>query len=206
MLIFLWFQKGRIFIPFISQPQRSCLRSEINAGPSGTGSFIELKGIIAMKQKYLILNDKENKQFKIQEFAELSKESLSLLCEETYDYHSIKSAVSTGKEALIAALRTNNMYPPGIYAEQIAEAVIELHSSAERESVELFFDDINLLTRTREAVKVIEHLEDDTDDTDLDEVLGEDFDEGYSEKDELGQNDSPLQIEDDDYIDADEPT
>jgi hypothetical protein len=159
-----------------------------------------------MKQKYLILNDKENKKFKIQEFAELSKESLSLLCEETYDYQSIKSAVSSGKEALIAALRTNNMYPPGIYAEQIAEAVIDLHSSAERESVELFFDDINLFAKTREAAKVSEHLEDDTEDTDLDDVLGEDFDEGYPEKDELGQNDSPLQIEDDDYIDADEPT
>ena len=159
-----------------------------------------------MKQKYLILKDKENKQFKIQEFAELDKEALSLLCEETYDYRTIKSAVSAGKDALIAALRTNNMYPPGKYAEQIAEAVIDLHASAERESVELFFDDINLFAKTREAVKVSEHLEDDTEDTDLDDVLGEDFDEGYPEKDELGQNDSPLQIEDDDYIDADEPT
>ena len=159
-----------------------------------------------MKQKYLILNDKENHQFKIQEFAELSKESLSLLCEETYDYHSIKAAVSNGKDALIAALRTNNMYPPGIYAEQIAEAVIDLNSSSERESVELFFDDINLLTKTREAVKVSEHLEEETEDTDLDDVLGEDFDEGYPEKEDLDTSESPLQIEDDDYIDADEPT
>jgi len=39
-----------------------------------------------MKQKYLIINDKENKQFKIQEFAELNKEKLSLLCEEANDY------------------------------------------------------------------------------------------------------------------------
>ena len=157
-----------------------------------------------MKQKYLILNDKENKQFKIQEFAELSKESLSLLCEETYDYPSIKKAVSTGKDALISALRTNNMYPPGIYAEQIAEAVIDLNSTAERESVELFFDDINLIAKTRDAVKVSEHLVDETEDTDLDDVLEEDFDDGYPEKDDLDQSDSPLQIEDDDYIDADE--
>ena len=47
-----------------------------------------------MKQKYLIINDKENKQYKIQEFAELNKETLSLLCEEAYDYKTIKSAVS----------------------------------------------------------------------------------------------------------------
>jgi hypothetical protein len=182
------------------------LRGEIKAGPCGIGSYTEIKGIIAMKQKYLILKDKENKQFKIQEFAELDKESLSLLCEETYDYRTIKSAVSAGKDALIAALRTNNMYPPGKYAEQIAEAVIDLHASAERESVELFFDDISLLTRTREAVKAGEVIEDDTEDTELDEMLTEDFDDAYPEKEDLDQSDSPLQIEDDDYIDTDEPT
>ncbi|MEJ2170794.1 MAG: hypothetical protein P8X90_35325 [Desulfobacterales bacterium] len=157
-----------------------------------------------MKQKYLILNDKENKLFKIQEFAELSKESLSMLCEETYDYRSIKAAAASGKEALISALRTNNMYPPGIYAEQIAEAVIDLNASAERESVELFFDDINLLAKTREAIKVSEHLEEEAEDTDLDDMLDEDFDDGYPDKDELEQSDAPLQIEDDDYIDTDE--
>jgi hypothetical protein len=159
-----------------------------------------------MKQKYLILNDKDAKQFKIQEYAELSKESLSLLCEETYDYPAIKTAATGGKDALIAALRTNNMYPPGIYADQIAEAVIELQSSAERESVELFFDDINLLTRTRESFKVSEEIDDDTEDSDLDDVLSDDFDDGYPEKDNLNQNDSALQIEDDDYIDSDEST
>ena len=159
-----------------------------------------------MKQKYLILNDKESKQFKIQEYAELSKESLSLLCEETYDYSAIKSAVASGKDVLIAALRTNNMYPPGKYAEQIAEAVIDLHASAEGESVELFFNDISLLTRTREAVKADEVIEDDTEDTELDEMLTEDFDDAYPEKEDLDQSDSSLQIEDDDYIDTDEPT
>ena len=159
-----------------------------------------------MKQKYLILNDKEAKQFKIQEYAELSKESLSLLCEETYDYSAIRSAAASGKDALIAALRTNNMYPPGIYADQIAESVIELQSSAERESVELFFDDINLLTRTREAFKVSEQVDEDTDDSDLDDVLGDDFDDGdgYPEKADLEQSDSALQIEDDDYIDSED--
>jgi hypothetical protein len=81
------------------------------------------KGIRAMKQKYLILNDKEKKQIKIQEYAELNKEMLSLLCEEAYDYKTIKAAISAGSEMLISALRTNNLYPPGIYAEKIASAV-----------------------------------------------------------------------------------
>ena len=106
-----------------------------------------------MRQKYLIINDRENKQFKIQEFAELNKETLSLLCEETYDYKTIKSAVTTGKDALISTLRTNNLYPPGIYAEQIASAVVQLQKSKDEESVELFFDDINLLPKNANLPK-----------------------------------------------------
>jgi hypothetical protein len=152
-----------------------------------------------MKQKYLIINDKKNKQFKIQEFAELNKEALSLLCEEAYDYKTIKSAVSSGKDALISALRTNNLYPPGIYAEKIAYALVKLHKSKDEESVELFFDDINLLGKKRQSSEITEQLEDDS--ADLDEMLEDDFDDNYSEKSGIKKIDSSLKIEDDDYTD-----
>ena len=155
-----------------------------------------------MKQKYLILNDKENKQFKIQEFAELNKEMLSLLCEEAYDYQTIKSAISAGKDELIAALRTNNMYPPGIYANQIADAVIALQKSKEQESVELFFDDISLLNKNRRAVKVTEQVEDEA--ADLDEMLEDNFDDSFQENDEIKEIDSSLKIADDNYVDGDD--
>jgi len=157
-----------------------------------------------MKQKYLILNDRENKQIKIQEFAELNKETLSLLCEEAYDYKTIKSAISIGKDALIAALRTNNMYPPGIYANQIADAVIDIHKSKEQESVELFFDDINLLTKSRKAIKIAGQDDDDDESADLVEMLEDDYDDEYSEKDEIKKIDSSLKIADDDYVDGDD--
>jgi hypothetical protein len=104
-----------------------------------------------MKQKYLILNDPVNKLIKIQEFAELNKEMLSLLCEEAYAYQAIQSAITAGKDELIAALRTNNMYPPGIYAEQIAVAVTNLYQSQKSDLVELFFDDIILLNQNSET-------------------------------------------------------
>jgi hypothetical protein len=156
-----------------------------------------------MKQKYLILNDRENKQIKIQEFAELNKETLSLLCEEAYDYKTIKSAISIGKDELIAALRTNNMYPPGIYANQIADAVIDIHKSKEQESVELFFDDINLLTKSRKAIKIAGQ-DDDDESADLVEMLEDDYDDEYSEKDEIKKIDSSLKIADDDYVDGDD--
>ncbi len=152
-----------------------------------------------MKQKYLIINDKENKQFKIQEFAELNKEMLSLLCEEAYDYKTIKTAVSTGKDALISTLRTNNFYPPGIYAEKIASAIVQLHKSKAEESVELFFDDINLLAKKRKSSAIVEEIEDDS--TDLDEMLENDLDDDYPEKNKLKKIGSSLKIEDDDYVD-----
>ena len=154
-----------------------------------------------MKQKYLILNDKKNKQIKIQEFAELNKQMLSLLCEEAYDYKTIKSAISAGKGELIAALRTNNMYPPGIYAEQIADAVINLHKSKKKESVELFFDDINLLSKSRKTIKVAKQVEDEP--AALDDMLEDDYDDSYSEKDEIKKIDSSLKIVDDNYVDGD---
>ena len=160
-----------------------------------------LTRIKTMKQKYLILNDKENKQIKIQEFAELNKEELSLLCEEAYDYKTIKAAISDGKDELIAALRTNNMYPPSIYAEQIAAAVMQLHQSKQEESLELFFDDINLLSKNRASLKVAEQIEDEPDEGDeLDDMLEDDFEESFGEKDELKKIDSSLKVADDNYV------
>jgi hypothetical protein len=152
-----------------------------------------------MKQKYLIINDKKNKQFKIQEFAELNKETLSLLCEEAYDYKTISSAVSAGKDVLISTLRTNNLYPPGIYAEKIAYAIVQLHKSKDEESVELFFDDINLLNKKRQSSGTTVEFEDDS--ADLDEMLEDDFDGDYPEKNGLKKMESSLKIEDDDYVD-----
>ena len=152
-----------------------------------------------MKQKYLIIHDKKNKQFKIQEFAELNKEMLSLLCEEAYDYATIKSAVSAGKEALISTLRTNNFYPPGIYAEKIAAAVYQLHKSKAEEPVELFFDDINLLIKKRKSTETSGSGQPEGDSADLDDMLEDDFDDDdFPEKDRVKKIDSSLKIEDDD--------
>ena len=153
-----------------------------------------------MKQKYLIINDKKNKQIKIQEFAELNKEMLSLLCEETYDYKTIRSAISSGTESLISALRTNNLYPPGIYAAKIASAVAELYKSKEQETRELFFDDVNLLDKNREVAEITQQLGDDS--QDLDEVPEDDYQETFEDKDDLKNIGSSIKGAGDDYSDA----
>ena len=155
-----------------------------------------------MKQKYLIIKDKEKKQIKIQEFAELNKEMLSLLCEEAYDYKIIKSALSAGPETLISALRTNNLYPPGIYAEKIASAVAELYKSKDRDSMELFFDDINLLAKNLKIAEEAEQVEDES--ADVDEMLEDSFEDTFEDKDDLKKIDSPLKAAGDDFSYADD--
>jgi hypothetical protein len=158
--------------------------------------------VVNMKQKYTIIRDDKNKQLIIREFAELDKEILSLLCEETYDQKLIRAAIKSGKEELIAALRTDNLYPPGIYADKIANAVKELYSTKAKESEDLFFNDLELLAKESEAEAGEEDLEKDSED--LDEVLEEDFEPEYEDKEQLKKMGSSLKIADDEYGDGNE--
>jgi hypothetical protein len=164
-----------------------------------------------MKQKYTIIKDSKNKQLIVREFAELDKEILSLLCEETYEQKVILAAIKKGKEDLISALRTNNLYPPGnnlyppgIYAKKIADAVKELYATKDRESEELFFDDRELLARAskpeaRAAEEPIDEPEED-----MDELLEDDFESDYENEDQPKKLDSSLKIADDEYGDVNE--
>jgi len=155
-----------------------------------------------VKQKYTIIKDLRNKELIIREFAELDKETLSLLCEETYASKAILTAMKAGKNTLIASLRTNNLYPPNRYIEKIADSVIDLYKSEDVESLDLFFDDIELLTRKPGPAATAPETEDES--TDLDEMLEEDFDDTFEEKNEIKKLDSSLKIADDDYSDVDD--
>ena len=154
-----------------------------------------------MQQKYSIIMDKKNKQLIIREFAELDKKALSLLCEEKYENKTIKSAISRGKDALLVALRTKNMYPPTIYAEKIAENVINLYQSADKESMELVFNDLDLLTKNKKTVKAVEAEKPEADD--IDELIDDDFDEPFEKNKTIDKIDSSIQIADDDYDNLD---
>lgn len=125
-----------------------------------------------MKQKYLILKNNKKNELIIREFAELNKSAFTLMCEETFDDKLVKSAINKGSQALIATLRTKNMYPNAICAAKIAEEVVNLYKSKDADSVELYFDDKEILTKGRddpeplddsasESVEIDELLEDD---------------------------------------------
>ena len=157
-----------------------------------------------MKQKYTLIKDSKNKQLIIREFAELDKEILSLLCEESYEQKEILAAIKKGKEDLISAIRTNNLYPPGIYAEKIASAVKELYAIKDKESEELFFDDLELLARANEPEPHADEAPDEKPDEDMDDLMEDDFESDYENEDQPKKLDSSLKIADDEYGDVNE--
>ena len=111
-----------------------------------------------MKHKYLISKDNETKILILKEYAELDKDIMKFVCEESYDDKKIQSAISKGKEALVSTLRTVNFYPSGFYANKLAEAVMEYYHNKSAESVEIFFNDAE--TIPKEKVKEITPTED----------------------------------------------
>jgi hypothetical protein len=109
-----------------------------------------------MKQRYFISRDEKTSELTIEEYAviagnlkrheisALTKDEFTLLCIESYEGESIKEAISQGKEALVDALRTNNLFPISIYAGVIADSVIEIYGKNNSLSKELLFDDLDL--------------------------------------------------------------
>ncbi|MFO7665507.1 MAG: hypothetical protein R6V76_02680 [Desulfobacterales bacterium] len=155
-----------------------------------------------MKQKYAIIKDDENKKLIIREYAELDKEIYSLLCEETYGDSDVKQAISGGKEVLIAALRTNNFYPPILQADKISDAVIAVYASGKPQPVEIYIDDIEHL-----AKEPIELLTDDTiesESEEIDEIFEESFEENYEGKGSMDKLKTSIKIAEDEFVDNEE--
>jgi hypothetical protein len=112
-----------------------------------------------MRQRFFIRQDRKSRCLRIKEYAVTNKhlqnvsstmlhdEDFSLLCEESYDDAEIETCIAQGKAALLAALRTPNLFPIGSYANQIAESVMTLYASEDKETIELFFDDNELLVK-----------------------------------------------------------
>ena len=136
-----------------------------------------------MKQKYVVLLDNESTQLVIQEFAELDKEMLSLLCEETYDLAKIQTAAQKSRVALIQALRTHNMYPPGSYTEEIASAILDMLEPGGNTSAELFFEEKELFSEVDEDMADDdEESEDDDSGLDVDDLLDDDIEDDFEDK------------------------
>ena len=116
-----------------------------------------------MRQKYLISRNLERKEFKIMEYAvldkdlkkvvskNLRKDNFSLIGQETYKSDDIINSISLGNAALVGTLRTHNIFPISPYAIKIAETIKRLYNLPEDSTVELFFDDIDLIPVEKEV-------------------------------------------------------
>jgi hypothetical protein len=160
-----------------------------------------------MKQKYAILKNDEKTGIIIREFAELDKEIFSFLCEEKFEDETVKSAIEKGQDALIQTLRTQNLFPLGIYAKEIAAAVKKMYESGDDQPVELLFDDTDLLTKTKGEEKPLplDEIEDEA--VGIDDLLDEDIpEEDFDEKSDIKNLPYSLKIsdEDSDVIDDEE--
>lgn len=156
-----------------------------------------------MKQKYSILKNDEKTAIIIREFAELDKEIFSLLCEETFEDETVKSAIAKDKATLIKTLRTQNLFPLGIYAEKIAEAVTKMYESGDDQPVELLFNDIDLLTKKEKKPLLLDDIEEEA--VGIDDLLDEDvLEEDFDEKADIKNLPYSLKISDDDSVGIDD--
>lgn len=111
-----------------------------------------------MRQKYVISRDGPINRLIIKEYAiietkvkkpispSLKRGKFTFLCQEAYDSKLILSSIPSGLKGLIGILRTQNLYPIEPYAAKIADAVMRLYNSSENGPVELYFDDVELIT------------------------------------------------------------
>jgi hypothetical protein len=110
-----------------------------------------------MRQKYVVSIDESDKTLLIKEYADIDKNqkyattemakkrTYSLLCEETYEKDLILNSIAKGINHLISTIRTRNLFPTRPFATKIAESVVTLYESNQVDSIELSFDDIDLV-------------------------------------------------------------
>lgn len=154
-----------------------------------------------MKLKY-VLNKSDKNELTISEFSPLDKkesEMYTLLYEEHYDSQTIEEALEGGKNALMAALRTPNLYPQDVYALQLCEVVTQMYADKKSVSQEVIFDDYDLLTKISKGKVSIEEIEEDIDEDDdnieLDDLLEDD--------DAIKNIKTSIQVADEEDIDVD---
>lgn len=155
-----------------------------------------------MKQKYVISRDTEKKELVIKEYADLDKDILTLVCEETYSDKNIESAIRKSREALLFVIRTEKLYPPVLFADKIATSIIRIYDSKNNQSEELFFDDLDFISKDREKRGIERDLEDKT--ADLDDLLEDSFDDDYEEKNAIKNLNSTLKVAEDEILDVDD--
>lgn len=146
-----------------------------------------------MKQKYVISKSEDKKELKIEEAAELEKEIMSPLCEVTYPIKDIKSAISNGKDSLVSFLRNKNFFPPYLWINNIADAVMGLVGDKNEQSIEILFDDKKDRELDMEQEADLDELEEEIDE--VDESEPDEFDQLVDNNDKIKDGVIPIKID-----------
>lgn len=98
------------------------------------------------------------------------------------------------------------MYPPALYSNKIADLVIAMYNgfddrSADNLPTELFFDDLDFLTKEHDEPDIAEEIEEEPDD--IDELLEDEIEDDFDDKDPIN-NINAIKIADDESLDVDE--
>jgi hypothetical protein len=162
-----------------------------------------------MRQKYHIFKNDEKNELFIKEYAvvdgkpkrgelpKIHEENFSLLCEQIYDARAIKSSISGGKESLISLLRNPHFFPVHQYIQKIADTVISLYASEDKESMVLIFDDTDLLMSDGNELDRMSQLEEDDESTSdgVEDLLSDDINLDTSASDASNANNDSLETE-----------
>lgn len=156
-----------------------------------------------MKQKFTITRNESKDMLSIKEYAEMDKEMLSLLCEETYKGAVIRSAIEKGEAELVKALRTRNMYPPKAYAERIAEAVARIYEQENSGPVEVLLDDIELMIKEEEELDDLA-AEMEAENAEIDDLLKDEGKDDIEDEIAIKKISSSLKVSDDELLDVED--
>jgi len=148
-----------------------------------------------MKHKYVFSKDTTTGEVLIREYAELSKEIFSPVCETVYEVAQFEKALSQGPAALLAKMRTRNFYPPGSFSEKIVLGISDMISSDGQGMIEMFLDDADFLANSLDSQEAFEDIEDDENET-RENFIEEDLPDTFDEKLKTSNvNSSDLEVE-----------
>ncbi len=160
-----------------------------------------------MKQKYEIIKDDEKNALILREFAELDKDAMSMLCEETYAADTVTAALGAGRDDLAHLLRTRNLYPPAVYINKIVDSVISLYEAGGMQSTEILIEDADFFAHNRTVIEASEGIVDD-DTPDIDELLDDtdDIDDEFGADESIANigSNASIKIADDESLDIED--
>lgn len=159
-----------------------------------------------MKSKFLL--SKQDGSIVIEELSELDPGTFSSLSEKVLDREDLESASMKGISSVIEIFRDNNLFPPSIYAGQIAEAIIAMLPEGAETERELLFNDQDYVAKGEKVVYAAPEADAETSEIDIiDDMLAEDMDEDAFVEDDFAGLDDPennsLKVADDEIGDMD---